>query len=1006
MSDDPNGPATPVVEARKRARISAVWLVPIVAVLIALAIAYQSYQDRGELISITFPDASGVTAGTTTLRYREVVVGVVEDVGFTSDLSEVNVYIRVNNAIAPYLDESASFWIIQPEVTARGVEGLNTILSGTYVEGTWDNIEGEAISEFRGDERAPIVPPGVEGLPIVLRARDSSRLGSGAPILYRGIEVGEVAQPRLSPDGTEIRVDAFIRAPYDRRLSTATRFWDASGVSANLGPGGVELRIGSIASILEGGVNFDTLISGGAAIEPGHVFDIFDDEDSARSASFETPSSRSVRFGALFPSAISGLTTGAAIRFQGVRVGTVTAITGFIRPDDSTNQVQLLAVLALQPERMGFEGLRNDLEGVDFVNQLVLAGVRAKLTATSILGGELSVDLVEVPDAAPDVGLEIGVAANPLIPTVETEAQGLTASAESVLERINELPVEELLAAATGFLDNLNRIAGDEDTRAIPSEVLALLGDGRGLVRDGRAILSSAETAGVLADVASITEDLRQVAGDIAERQVASALTDTLAAATAAARSISAETRDVDVLVGSTITVLEGLAGVLEDPATAALPGLARETLDGASRLANAPELAAILADASAATADVRALVEPFDGAAIAATVASALDSVDAAAAGVAAGTADLGTLRTEVEGAVAAARGLLASEDTQALPAIVRSTLSGAERLLAAPELATILADAAAATAEIRAIVEPFDGGALAATVARALDAIDATAANVAAGTAELDTLRAQIDGVVGAAETLLASADTQALPGEARTLLSEAGDVIASPEVRTILTELSVVTADIRTITSQLAAEEAALRLTTALDAAAEAATAVAAGTANLPSLSATAERVLAEAEVLGGNLNALAQKANALALDELVNATTSLMSTADAFLSSDDADDVPVALVATLEELRQTIAAIRTGGTLDTLNATLSSASGAAEGVRVASAELPGLVARLSTLATQAGGVLVAYGDESRVNRELYAALRAATRAAEDVSSLSRTIERNPNSLLLGR
>ncbi len=911
MTDQPDRPAAPVTEHRRRRRgvVSAVWLVPIVAVLIALAIAWQSWAERGVLIAVAFPDASGVTVGQTTLRYREVTVGVVEDVGFTADLSQVNVYIRVNKDIAPYMDEDASFWIVQPEVTARGVQGLNTILSGTYVEGTWGNEIGTAATSFVGDERAPIIPPGVEGTAITLRAKDSSRLGPGAPILFRGIEVGEVATPRLTTDGSEVRVDAFILAPYDRQLSTATRFWDASGVSATLGTGGVELRIGSIASILEGGLNFDTLISGGDPIDTGYVYSIFDDEDSARASIFEAIEARSVTMGALFPTAASGLAVGASVRFRGVRVGSVTGITGFIRPNDPSGRVQLLAVMALQPSKMGLEGMRNDLEGVDFIDDLVQDGMRAQLVSTSLLGGELAIDLVDDPDALPGTTLEIGLAANPLIPTLDDEITGLTASAESVLERLNALPIEELLASATNLLDNVNRIAGDSATRAIPGEVVTLLQEGGGFARDARSILSSPQVAGVLADVEAITGDLRGIAADIAERDLATTVAEALDAATLAARNIAAGTEDLDALAGSAQVVLDGVGAVVS-------------------------------------------------------------------------------------------------SADTQAIPGLARQTLQGARDLIAAPELATILADTAAAVADLRRLVEPFDGTSLAGTIERVLTSIDATATNVAAGTDDLQSLRVQIDGVVGAADALLASADTQAIPGAARGLLEDSRTLVAGPQVQTLLTNLAAATADVRAITAQLAAEEAGTRLTEALDAAAAAAISLSEGTANLPELSASTERVLAQAETLGANLNALSQKANALALDELVNSTSALMRTADAFLSSDDADDIPVALVATLEELRLTIEAIRTGGTLENLNSTLRSASSAADGIRVAATDLPALVARLQTLATDAGALLGTYGDGSRVNTELYQALRAATRAAEDVSSLSRTIERNPNSLLLGR
>ncbi|KIT15401.1 MlaD family protein [Jannaschia aquimarina] len=791
--------------------ISAVWLVPIIAIFIALAIAWQSWQNRGVVIQIQFPDASGVTVGETTLRYREVIVGVVEDVGFSSDLASVNVYIRVNSDIAPFLDETASFWIVQPEVTARGVEGLSTILSGTYIEGTWDNRIGDPQTEFVANDRAPIVPPNVEGTAIVLRSGDDVRLDAGAPILYRGIEVGEVSAPRLSPDGSEIRLDAFVRAPYDRQLSTATRFWDSSGVRVSVGGSGVQLNIGSVATLLEGGVSFDTLISGGTEIETGTVFDIFPEREAALASTFEAPALRSVRFSALFPSASSGLSEGAPVRYQGVRVGTVASITGFIRPDDPQRQVELLAVVALQPTRMGLTEMRSDLEGVDFVGDLVDTGLRARLVSTSILGGDLAIELVNVPDAPPD-SLQIGISDTPIIPTVEPDTEGLAATAEGVLARIGELPVDEMIVAATDLLNNLNRIAGSDETRALPGAALDAIEQGEGLARDARAIVSSNETAAVLNGVREAVADLQAITARLAEQDVADALSSTLAAAEAAAANIAAGTEDLPALSES-----------------------ARSALDSANRL-----------------------------------------------------------------------------------------------------------------------IVS---------------------------------------DGV-------------QALPDEASALLAEARAVIAAPEIRALIEDLPVISEDLRTITSELRSAQAASALTSALDAAERAATSFADSTTDLPELTASARRVTEQAEVLAERLTQLTEKANALALDELVNSTTDLMTTADAFLSSDDAGDVPVVLSETLQELRRTIETIRTGGTLDNLNATLNSASGAADSIRIAAEDLPALVNRLQGLTTSATGVLSTYDSDSRVAQELFATLRAATRAAEDVSSLSRTIERNPNSLLLGR
>ncbi|MEM7711168.1 MAG: hypothetical protein AAF264_10555 [Pseudomonadota bacterium] len=498
---------------------------------------------------------------------------------------------------------------------------------------------------------------------------------------------------------------------------------------------------------------------------------------------------------------------------------------------------------------------------------------------------------------------------NPLIPTIETEDSGLQATAAGVLERIDGLPIEEVLGSARDLLDNINRIAADESTQAIPTGVLALLEDGQGLVRDGRAILSAPEVASVLLDVQSITNDLEGIVSTIAEREVA-------------------------------------------------------------------------------------------------ATLASTLEGVDGLIANVTQGTEELPDLVTSARTALDSANGLLDTDDARALPGLARETMEGVRDIATAPAIAAILSDTAAATARIRALAEGFEGTALGARVDALLSQVDTVARNVAAGTADLDALRSAIGNVIGAAETFLGSDATQALPSSALGLLEDGRALVGGPEVREVLTGLSTVSSDISTITRQLVAEEAAARLTAALEAAASAATSVAEGTEAVPEIADATLGVLAQVEVLANGLTDLTAKANSLALEDLVTSTTTLVQSADAFISSDEADDVPVVLAETLEELRRTLETIRTGGTLDNLNDTLVSAAGAADSIQAASSDLPALVSRLQVLIGQAGGVLEAYGGESRVNRELFAALRAATRAAEDVSSLSRSVERNPQSLILGR
>ena len=99
---DPPAPEIEAPEAEgKSRRISAVWLVPLLALLLALGVAWNTYARRGPTIDIVFDNAAGVTAGQTTVRFRDVAVGVVERLRLSSDLRQVVVTARMDKDVSP-----------------------------------------------------------------------------------------------------------------------------------------------------------------------------------------------------------------------------------------------------------------------------------------------------------------------------------------------------------------------------------------------------------------------------------------------------------------------------------------------------------------------------------------------------------------------------------------------------------------------------------------------------------------------------------------------------------------------------------------------------------------------------------------------------------------------------------------------------------------------------------------------------------------------------------------
>lgn len=113
--------------------------------------------------------------------------------------------------------------------------------------------------EFTGLEIPPVITSDVPGKEFFLKADDLGSLDIGSPIYYRRINVGQITAYKLSDDGKSVELQTFIRAPYDKFVTTDTRFWQASGIDVTLNASGFNLDTQSLASIVAGGIAFGFL---------------------------------------------------------------------------------------------------------------------------------------------------------------------------------------------------------------------------------------------------------------------------------------------------------------------------------------------------------------------------------------------------------------------------------------------------------------------------------------------------------------------------------------------------------------------------------------------------------------------------------------------------------------------------------------------------------------------------------------------------------------------------
>lgn len=484
MTTDPQ-PATLKTEPAPNpiwTRLSVVWLVPLLALAITLGIAWKTYADRGMLIEIDFADATGIIPGETPLKFREVDVGKVESVGFSPDLTSVRVGVRVNKDVAPYVDDEAQFWVVRPEVTTQGISRLDTVLSGAFIEGWWDATPKGHRTSFRALDRPPVAPDPTKGTVVELRADDAGGIAEGAPVLFRGVTVGRIQNLRLNDGDSGVTVDAYIEAPHDKRLSTATRFWDTSGISVSLGASGVSLNMRSLATLVQGGVEFDTLSTGGGIVENGHAFRLYPSSEEAKASIFGGELVDPPHYTLLFDDAISGLSRGSKVQFRGVEAGEVTDVSVKVQTDSTgTRYAQQQVVIALSPERLGLARDTDTQIVTEFLETEVEAGLRARIAGTGLLGTTLVIELADIPDLPP-AKMSLDAKPFPTIPTAPAAQNDLAASAKDVFGRINKLPIEELMASAIRTLDSVSAIAESQDTRAVPGNLSGLLTEMQTLV--------------------------------------------------------------------------------------------------------------------------------------------------------------------------------------------------------------------------------------------------------------------------------------------------------------------------------------------------------------------------------------------------------------------------------------------------------------------------------------------------------------------------------------------
>lgn len=271
-------------DTRRTTSWSAIWVLPLIALMIGGWLAYRAYSQAGIEIQIFFPAGDGIQVNKTEVIYKGMSIGKV--VGMELDDEGANRGVRVtvemDKRVEPHLRSNTRFWLVKPSVSLAGITGLETLVSGNYI--TVSPGDGEETRRFVALTEQPPLSDSVPGLHLTLKAERLASINRDSPVFYKQIQVGRVKSYRLGEDQSTVEIQIYIQPEFASLVRKHTRFWNASGVTIDAGLSGVKVRTESLTSIVAGGIAFATPEhrKDSPPTDPSLPFRLYDDFDAAQ----------------------------------------------------------------------------------------------------------------------------------------------------------------------------------------------------------------------------------------------------------------------------------------------------------------------------------------------------------------------------------------------------------------------------------------------------------------------------------------------------------------------------------------------------------------------------------------------------------------------------------------------------------------------------------------------------------------------------------------------------
>ncbi|MDC9508856.1 intermembrane transport protein PqiB [Pseudoalteromonas sp. Angola-4] len=468
---------TETANVTTKPKISAIWIIPLIALLVGIWMLYQYQANVGPTIYIKMPHAEGIIAGKTEIKVRSVKIGQIDAIRLSDSQDSVIARAQIDKNYNELLTDDAKIWVVKPRIDETGISGMSTLLSGVYLE--FSPGESKKLKErFVLQDEPALIGKDVKGGRFQLLSYNAEVLEVSTGIFFKNYKIGQIETATFDWKNQAMKYGIFINEPYQNLITLNSIFWVNAGIEIDLSADGINISTGSLSKLLKGGISvgLPEQQAPGDLAQDGHNFSLSQSYKEALEERFYDFDYYIIDF----EQSIRGLRPGAPVEYRGTRIGTVVEAPANVivngKPAHFKNHNTAVPVLI----KIEYGRLYHDSAAAKEFWQSSLTGwikngMRASLKPGNLLTGAVYVDFDIYPDA-PKAHLA-KLAQYDIFPSISSGITVLADQVSDVLNKVNDLKIEDSLAQMQATFSDYQALANEmrallsqKDTQNLPGD--------------------------------------------------------------------------------------------------------------------------------------------------------------------------------------------------------------------------------------------------------------------------------------------------------------------------------------------------------------------------------------------------------------------------------------------------------------------------------------------------------------------------------------------------------